>query len=377
MIYLDYAATTPMNEEALHAYTEAAKQYYGNPSSLHDVGSKAEHIVEACRSELAKMINGGGEGIYFTSGGTESNVLALRSLVSAHREKGTHLITTEVEHSSVYNLFKQLEKEGYDVTYLPVNREGLVNVGDVREAIREDTILASIHHANSEIGTIQPIEEIGKALRKANVLFHSDCVQSFGKIQIDVKRYSIDSLSISSHKLYGPKGVGLCYISPSIRWNMQIPNTIHENGFRPGTVNVPGVVSFTTAAQLALRHLDHNEQRFWQLREQFKEGIEKIASDITIEGHSSKQLPSIISLSISGVQGQYIMLEYNRHGIAISTGSACQVGQQQPSRTMLAMGKTADEAKQLIRLSLGQFTEEHHLDKAISVLENIIQRIKK
>lgn len=375
MIYLDYAATTPMSEEALDAYTEAAKKFYGNPSSLHDIGSEAENILEVCRGQLAQMINGEAEGIYFTSGGTESNILAIRSLISAHKEKGNHIITTKVEHSSVYHLCKQLETEGFEVTYLGVDKQGQVNVSEVKDAIRETTILASIHHVNSEIGTIQRIKDIGEVLHQANVLFHSDCAQSFGKLAIDVKKYKIDSLSVSSHKLYGPKGVGACYIDPTIQWMMQLPNTTHESGFRPGTVNVPGIVSFTSAAQFAMRSLAKNYEYDVALRNRFLFGIETIDYDNKIEGHSSEQLPSIIGLSVSGIQGQYLMLEFNRYGIAISTGSACQVGQQEPSRTMLAVGKSVDEAKQFIRISFGRFTDERDIDKAVSVLEKIIEQL--
>ncbi|MFA8439696.1 IscS subfamily cysteine desulfurase [Pueribacillus sp. YX66] len=374
MIYLDYAATTPMSEEALDAYTEAAKKFYGNPSSLHDIGSEAENMLEVCRTQLAHMINGEAEGVYFTSGGTESNILAIRSLVTAHKYKGNHIITTKVEHSSLYQLFKLLETEGFEVTYLGVDEEGQIDMGELKATIRDDTILASIHHVNSEIGTIQRLHEIGELLEEEGVLFHSDCVQSFGKLAIDVKKYKLDSLSVSSHKLYGPKGVGMCYINPIIRWAMQLPNTTHERGFRPGTVNVPGVVSFTMVAQLAMKNIAENFERESMLRNRFLFGIKKIDYEINVEGHSIEQLPSIIGLSISGIQGQYMMLEFNRHGIAISTGSACQVGQQEPSRTMLALGKTDDEAKQFIRISFGRFTDERHIEKAISVLKNIIKQ---
>jgi cysteine desulfurase len=371
MIYLDYAATTPIREEALHIFNEASLKYFGNPSSLHDIGSESNQLLEMCRKDLADKINAEADGIYFTSGGSESNILAIRSLVSAHKNKGNHLITTATEHSSVFHLFKQLETEGFTVSYLSVDKYGQIKLDELKEVITKNTILASIHHANSEIGTIQPIEQIGKLLRDNGVIFHSDCVQTFGKIPIDVKSACIDSLSISSHKIYGPKGVGACYINPSIIWKMQLPNTSHEKGFRPGTVNVPGIAAFTTAAGLICNEMEGNTKKNVSLRGKFLDGLQGINHNITVEGHLVNQLPHIIGLSIEGTQGQYIMLECNRYGIAISTGSACQVGQQSPSKTMLAIGKSHDEAKQLIRLSLGKSTDASHIDKVIEVLKTI------
>ncbi|MFT4414266.1 IscS subfamily cysteine desulfurase [Fredinandcohnia humi] len=375
MIYLDYAATTPIRDEVLQVYMEVSRSYFGNPNSLHDIGSKAKQLLELCRLELADKINAEAEGIYFTSGGSESNLLAIRSIVDGYKHRGNHLITSATEHSSVHNLFRQLETEGFKVTYLPVTLEGQVKVEDVKAAITDRTILASIQHANPEIGTIQTIEEIGKVLRENQVIFHSDCVQTFGKVSIDVKKAHIDSLSISSHKIYGPKGVGACYISPSVAWKMQVPDTFHENGFRPGTVNVPGIAAFVTAAQLICDEMGINTKKYQLLRQKLITGIQDIDHTITIEGHPSHHLPHIVGLSISGTQGQYIMLECNRCEIAISTGSACQIGQQKPSKTMLAIGKTHDEAKQLIRLSFGTGTKEIHIEKVLEVLKTITKNL--
>jgi cysteine desulfurase len=376
MIYLDYAATTPMSEKALQTYVEAASAYFGNASSLHDIGSAAERLLTLCRRELAYIINGEERGVYFTSGGTEANILAVRSLVNAHRHRGNHLITTEIEHASLYHLFKQLEMEGFSVTYLPVDRFGQIRLHDLQRAITPKTILASIQHANSEIGTIQPIAEIGQLLRRHGVIFHSDCVQTFGKIRIDVKKMCIDSLSISAHKIYGPKGVGAVYIDPRINWQPCFPNATHEYGFRPGTVNVPGIASFITAAQHICENIEAEQTRFEQLRRYFLAMIREKQLPITIEGHPCMRLPHIIGLSVHGVEGQYVMLECNRDRIAISTGSACQIGKQAPSRTMLAVGKTEEEAKQLIRVSFGKWTTKNDIDQLISSLERIHQQRK-
>jgi cysteine desulfurase len=376
MIYFDYAATTPMSEEALHVYTEAAKSYFGNASSLHDIGSSAARLLDICRKELATFINGDERGIYFTSGGTESNILVVRSIIQAHHHKGNHLITTATEHASLYHLFQQLETEGYEVTYLPVDRFGLIDINELEQAITPKTIFTSIHHANSEIGTVQPIQEIGKRLRKQGVIFHSDCVQTFGKIHVDVQAMFVDSLSISAHKIYGPKGVGAVYIDPRVKWNACFPNATHEHGFRPGTVNVPGIASFVTAAQQICDNLITEQARLKQLRQYFTSLVYEKGLPITIEGHPETHLPNIIGLCVHGVEGQYTMLECNRHGIAISTGSACQVGKQAPSRTMLAIGKEKEEAKQFVRISLGKFTTAAEIDQLVAVLETICQHRK-
>jgi cysteine desulfurase len=365
-----------MSEEALHVYTEAAKSYFGNASSLHDIGSSAARLLDICRKELAALINGHERGIYFTSGGTESNILAVRSIIQAHRHKGTHLITTATEHASLYHLFQQLETEGYEVTYLPVDRFGLIDINELEQAITPKTIFTSIHHANSEIGTVQPIQEIGKRLRKQGVIFHSDCVQTFGKIHVDVQAMFVDSLSISAHKIYGPKGVGAVYIDPRVKWNACFPNATHEHGFRPGTVNVPGIASFVTAAQQICDNLITEQARLKQLRQYFTSLVYEKGLPITIEGHPKTHLPNIIGLCVHGVEGQYTMLECNRHGIAISTGSACQVGKQAPSRTMLAIGKEKEEAKQFVRISLGKFTTAAEIDQLVAVLETICQHRK-
>ncbi|WP_010282030.1 IscS subfamily cysteine desulfurase [Bacillus timonensis] len=375
MIYLDNAATTPICEEALQVYTEVSRKYFGNPSSLHDIGSHAKQLLELCRKELADKINGDAEGVYFTSGGSESNHLAIRSLLDAHRDKGNHLITSSTEHSSVHNVCKQLETEGFEVTYLPCDRYGQVHLEDLQSAITDKTILVSIQFANPEIGTIQPIIEIGKFLQERNILFHTDCVQAFGKVPIDVKQANIDSLSISSHKINGPKGVGACYIRPSVMWRIQVPGTTHENGFRPGTVNVPGIASFITAAQVICSEMEANSRKYSGLRERLLTGLSKLKHEIIVEGHTTNQLSHIVGLSVSGAQGQYVMLECNRYGIAISTGSACQIGKQSPSKTMLAIGKSEDEAKQLIRLSFGHMTKNEDIDKVIEVLQKITSQL--
>ena len=369
MIYLDYAATTPMSAEALQTYTKAASQYFGNEQSLHDIGGTASSLLQVCRKTFAEMIGGKEQGIFFTSGGSESNYLAIQSLLNAQNKK--HIITTPMEHATIRSYFQTLQSKGYTITEIPVDKNGLIRLIDLEEAITEDTVLASIQHGNSEIGTVQNIAEIGALLKKYNVLFHSDCVQTFGKLPIHVFEMGIDSLSVSAHKIYGPKGVGACYINPQVRWTQIFPGTSHEKGFRPGTVNVPGIAAFLTAAENILKNQQEESLRFKGLRSYFLEQIRTLPLKIEVEGHSASCLPHIIGVTIKGIEGQYTMLECNRRGIAISTGSACQVGKQEPSKTMLAIGKTYEEAKQYVRFSFGQQTTKDQIDTTIHALHTI------
>ncbi|MFC2946925.1 IscS subfamily cysteine desulfurase [Virgibacillus sediminis] len=380
MIYLDYAATTPISEEAMDIYIKASQDFYGNSSSLHDIGSRSLNLLETCRAELAHMLNGEQEGFYFTSGGSESNILALKSLLDANSFKGNHVITTRCEHSSIHHLFQKMEKEGYEITYLPVDETGIASLEDLKAAIKETTVLTSIQYVNSEIGTIQPIEEIGKLLDRRGVIFHCDAVQAFGKIKIDINQSKIDSLSISSHKIYGPKGVGAAYINPKLKWSAQIPATAHEKGFRPGTVNVPGIAGFVTAAKSVYDKMAEEYQRISGLHAMMRDKLTALPAPIYIEG-SSTGLPYVLGLRIEGMEGQYAMLECNRYGLAVSSGSACQAGNQEPSPTLMALGRSEMEAKQLIRLSFGKQTtmEDIHItaEAFAKLVENYFPAIRR
>jgi len=373
MIYLDYAATTPMSNEALEAYQNVARNYYGNSSSLHDTGTTAADLLETCRGELARMISGKKEGIYFTSGGSEANLLALRTLLKGNEQKGKHIITTETEHASIFSLCRVLEKEGYEVTWLPVDANGIIALSQLKAALRDDTCLVSIHHANSETGILQPLEAIGALLKEKNIHFHSDCVQTFGKIPIDVEKLHLTSISISSHKIYGPKGVGALYIHPKASWKSIYQGATHERGIRPGTVDVPGIAAFLAAAQQMESSMKDLKEKYETMRIHFLRLIHQSWLPIVIEGEHGQALPHILGLRLSGLEGQLVMLECNRKGIAISTGSACQMGSQSPSRTMLATGKTADEAREFIRISFGKQTTIKDLELAVQALKEIIE----
>lgn len=371
MIYLDYSATTPMSERALTTYAKVANTYFGNANSLHDYGTVALNIVQQARNVISKHIGGHSRGIYFTSGGTESNQLAILSLAKAHEKYGKHVITTKIEHPSVLNTFQLLEEHGFTVTYLPVNEYGEIELETLKKALRNDTILVSIAHANSELGTIQNIASIGALLKERNIIFHSDCVQTFGKVPIDVNKLHIDSLSISAHKIYGPKGIGACYINPKISWKPIFPNGTHEKGFRQGTLNTPAIAAFAEACEEMMETMRVEMVRLKQLQTYFLQKIDR--HRIVLEGHPTKRLPHHLCLRVKGIEGQYVMLECNRQGIAISTGSACQLGQTTAPQSMLAIGRTEREAHEMLRITFGKYTTKTDIDKTITTLKQIIQ----
>ncbi|MBY0096237.1 IscS subfamily cysteine desulfurase [Mesobacillus maritimus] len=355
MKYFDYAASSPLDKEAADLYVKTATEYYGNSQSLHDIGYQANALLENARKEMSKLFAVEADGIFFTSGGSESNLLGIRALLSGKLKEGAHIITGIAEHDSVYLVMKMLQKEGYEVTYLPFNREGKIEVAAVEEAMREDTILVSIQHANPEIGTLQPIKEISSLCKKNQVLLHSDCVQSFGKTPIQEVSSVVDALSISGHKFYGPKGTGVAYVNPRVAWRPYIEGVTHEKGLRAGTVNVPGILAMTLAAQKAVTRLDEEMDRLTFLREVFTSQFSLIGNSVTIY---PSQLPGLIGMCLHGHEGQWVMLECNRRGFAISTGTACHVGLLTPSKTMAAIGVTGKAAKEFFRISFGRQTSE-------------------
>jgi cysteine desulfurase len=374
VIYLDYAATTPMSENALTIYMKAAKSAFGNSSSLHDIGGMAARTLQASRKIITDMICGNEKGLYFTSGGSEANILAVQSLLNGVDLKNNHIITTQIEHSSLYTFFKSLQTRGYEVSFLEPNKQGFISTDDITSKLKSNTGLVSIQHGNSEIGVVQPIKEIGRLLKKRGILFHSDCVQTFGKLPINVEDIHIDAISISSHKIYGPKGIGAAYINPSVFWQPVIPGTTHESGFRPGTVDVPGAAAFATAAKDVSANMYTNIEHYLKLRKDFVDSLKPCKDRIKLLNENNENtLPNILPLLVDGIEGQYMMLECNRFGFAISTGSACQVGMQAPSRTILALGYDEQKAKQYIRISLGAQTSSEEVQTFAKQLINIIE----
>ncbi|MGP4076696.1 IscS subfamily cysteine desulfurase [Halobacillus sp. K22] len=367
--YFDYAATCPIDEEALEAYIKASREFYGNTSSLHDTGTKAEVLLSHCRETLADFLEVIKEGIYFTSGGTESNLLAIEGLMKAG--KGNHMITSAAEHSSVKNSVKRMEAEGYEVSLLPLSKEGTVDVNELEKLMREDTVLVSIQHVNGDIGTIQPIKRIREVCDKWGALLHSDCVQSFGKVPLNSITPYLDSFSLSSHKIYGPKGAGALYISPSVSFRPLLPNGTHEGGVRAGTVNTPGIAGFTTAASKSIRELQDRQSKIKALKSEFLMAVKDIRSRITVVCESVNSVP-IIGVCIHGLEGQWVMLEANRRGYAFSTGSACQVRREGSPPILRAVGINEDEAKSFIRLSFSHEQTRGDIHRLVKCLEEII-----
>ncbi|RSL32127.1 aminotransferase class V-fold PLP-dependent enzyme [Salibacterium salarium] len=367
MIYLDHCATTPMSTEALETYTKTAQTFYGNEQSLHDDGDSASQLVHHCRNKLAAIVNGQAEGIYFTSGGSDSNITVLLSLAYGNEDRGRHIITSPLEHPSVYQALEKLKQEGFTVDEVAVKANGEVCLDSLAQLLREDTILVSICHASSETGVIQPLESIGQMLE--NIVFHSDTVQTFAKIPIDVKACRLQAISMSAHKLNGPKNNGACYIEPGTRWKGLYPHVTHQNGWKPGTIDVPGTAAFTEAAWAF--HENRNEiAATWKDMQQWM--LAELPGDVfSLFGDADKRLPHHLALRAKDIEGQWMMLECNRHGIAISSGSACKSSDSSPPRSLVAMGHNAASAHGLFRISFGKDTTYRELEKTVEVLQRI------
>lgn len=356
--YFDYAATTPLHLEAAQVYNRLSQSCYGNTTSLHEVGAEAENMLTYSRTQLAEILGVQSEGLYFTAGGTESNLLSIISLAKANRHKGNHIVSTLGEHPSIDSALEYLKEDGFLISKIPFEKNGVVNIDVLENALTDKTILVSVQHSNPEIGTIQPIEKIGQITKKRGILLHSDCIQSFGKVDIKPIAKIVDSLTISGHKIYGPKGVGIAYIHPQHRVVPVFPGLVHESGLRGGTVNVPAIAALAVAAKLVSEPED-TYNRFNIYRENFITKINKYPDFFTLYNYSeeeNKQLPHIIGLRVHNVEGQLVMLELNRHGFAISTGSACQVGQQTSSKAMMALQLPAQQSREFIRISFGDST---------------------
>ncbi len=376
MKYFDYAATCPLDRDAADIFIKASTEYFGNSQSLHEAGSATANLLESCRQEFARLLGVEEAGIFFTSGGSEGNFLGIMALLSAIRKSGCHIITGAAEHSSVYNLMKKLEGEGWDITFLPLDEDGRIAIDTFIKAVRPDTVLVSIQHANPEIGTLQPVKTIAEYCRSNGILIHSDCVQSFGKLPMESLARSVDALSISGHKFYGPKGTGVAYVNPRLAWKPYIDGTVHEKGFRPGTVNVPGIAAMTAAAQKAHTLIKTEHERIKELRTIFADTLTEPQSPYQIFGtDSDDQLPGIVGMAIKGVEGQFVLLECDRRGFAVSTGTACHTGLLSPAKTMAAMGINGKEAKEFFRVSFGRNTEPGDVVELGKLLASISGRV--
>ncbi len=374
-IYLDHGATTPVDDRVVETMMPFFTQKFGNASSLHSFGIEARRAVEDARAEVAKLLNAQIEEIIFTSGGTESDNLALTGIAMANREKGKHIITSSIEHHAVLDTCKHLEELGFRVTYLPVDRTGLIKIEDVEKAVSKDTILISIMHANNEIGTIEPIAEIGRLARKKGIYFHTDAVQSAGKIEVDVKDFSVDLLSISSHKIYGPKGTGALYIREGTKIKPIIYGGGHERRLRSGTENVPGIVGFGRACNIAREELHSQYRHLISKRDRLIQGLLKIP-DTGLNGHRFKRLPNNVNCSFSYIEGESLVLMLDELGIAASTGSACSSKSLEPSHVLRAIGLSPIEAHGSLRLTLGRTNTIENINYVLKVLPEAIEKLR-
>lgn len=375
-IYMDHASTTPMAPEVIEAMAAAFVEIFGNASSLHQPGLSARAALEEARERVAGLIGAEAGEVYFTSGGTESDNLAIRGAALANRDRGRHIITTTIEHPAVLEPCKALEKEGFEVTYLPVTREGLVEVEALEAAIREDTILISIMHANNEIGTIQPIAEAGEIARSRGIVFHTDAVQTVGKIPAKVDDLGVDLLSISSHKLHGPKGVGALYIRKKTPIEPIIFGGGHERGMRSGTENVPGIVGLAAASELAERNLEGEMVRISGMRDRLADYVLERVEDTWVNGSRTKRLPNNLNLGFSFIEGEALLLRLDAKGIAVSTGSACSSKKTVASHVLTAIGLRPQEAHGSLRVTLGRENTDEEVDRVGEAIVEVAESLR-
>ncbi|MFY9397300.1 MAG: cysteine desulfurase NifS [Desulfomonilia bacterium] len=375
-IYLDHAATTPVAPEVIQAMLPFLEGAYGNASSLHSFGQEAKAAVEAARTRIASFMGARPEEIVFTSGGTESDNFIIKGIALSRRDRGNHLITSSIEHHAVLETCDFLRKQGVSVTLLPVDSNGLVDPDDVRKAITNKTILISIMHGNNEIGTIEPIAEIGSIAREHGVAFHTDAVQTFGHVPIDVDQLKVDFLSASAHKLHGPKGVGLAYIRKGAKITPLLHGGDQEKRRRASTLNVPGIVGFGRAVELAAESMQAESVRQAVLRDRLVEGLLSGISDTYLNGHPVRRLPNNANLSFAFVEGEGLLLSLDMEGIAVSTGSACTSSSLEPSHVLEAIGVPVELAHGSIRFSLGRDTSAEDIDRVLEVMPGIVNRLR-
>jgi cysteine desulfurase len=375
-IYLDYAATTPTHPEVLQAMTPYFHEIFGNPSSIHTCGQEARGAIEKARASVARLIGADAEEMIFTSGGTEADNFAITGAALANKKKGNHIITTAIEHHAVLETCKSLGRRGFRVTSLPVDEYGMVSPGDVKKALTPQTILISVMHANNEVGTIQPLGEIGKIARAAGVLFHADAVQTVGHLPIDVNELGLDLLSMSAHKLYGPKGIGALYIRKGTPLVPFMHGGGQEKGRRSGTENVPGIVGFGKAAEIALEEMDEEVKQLSALRDWFLPSLRKRIEGIKLNGHPVKRLPNNINISVDYVEGESMLLNLDAQGVCVSTGSACSSGNLEASHVLLATGCSHEQAHGSLRFTLGKWTTKEDLDKVLETLPPIVKKLR-
>lgn len=373
-IYMDHSATTPVDQQVAEAMMTVLTAGFGNPSSIHSFGQDAHRVVETARKQVAALIGATSEEIVFTSGGTEANNMALLGTARTYSSRGRHIITSSIEHHAVLDTCQHLQSEGYEVTYLPVDRFGQVDVSEVEKSIRPDTILVSIMHANNEIGTIQPIADIGRITHQRDIVFHTDAVQTVGRVPIDVHAIDVDLLSLSGHKFYGPKGIGALYIRSGIRPAPLLHGGGQERQLRSGTENVPGIVGMGRAAELARTGMADRISHVNRLGQNLYQRIKQSIPQAYLTGAPDKRLPGHVSLVFPGVEGSAMLVFLDAEGIAVSGGSACTSNSFDPSHVLMALGLTKDAAHSSLRVSLGKDNTADEIDQIMAVLPGIVER---
>ncbi len=376
MIYLDNAATTRMATDVLEAMLPYYTEYYGNPSTIYALGSSAKKAVNKARRVIADSIGAKMEEIYFTAGGTESDNWALKAVAEACKGKGKHIITTSIEHHAVLHTCDYLKKQGFEITYLDVEKDGRVNPKKVEEAIRPDTILISVMFANNEIGTIEPIEEIGKIAKEHGILFHTDAVQAFGQVPICVDEMHIDLLSASAHKLNGPKGIGFLYVRTGVKISSFIHGGAQERNRRAGTENVPGIVGFGAAVERALVHMDEKAKKEEALRDYLIGRFEREVPYCFLNGSRTKRLPNNVNVSFPFIEGESLLIMLDMKGICASSGSACTSGSLDPSHVLLAIGLKHEEARGSLRITLSEENTMEEMDIVVDAVKEIVERMR-
>ncbi len=375
-IYLDNSATTPLGAEVLNAMMPVLSGVYGNPASIHSFGREASNLLDEARDTIAKTINAHSNEIYFTSSGSEANSWAIVGIANANHNKGNHIITSKIEHPSVLEACKYLERNGFEVTYLDVDENGFIRFADLLRAIKQGTIMISVMFANNELGTIQNIKAIAQTAHEKGIIFHTDAVQIYGNMDIDVEDLGIDALTISAHKIYGPKGVGALYVSNKIKIEPLIFGGNQERGKRGGTTNLAGVVGFAKACEIAKRDMRTNNHKLRLLSEYFISKLTGAVENIKFNAHTKQKLPHIISVNFVGVDGESLLTKLDMNGIAVSTGSACTSNSLTVSHVMTAIGLNNDDARSTIRFSLGKNNSYEELDKAITIIVKSVEELR-
>ncbi len=375
-IYMDNAATTRVKKEVLEEMLPYFSENYGNPSSVYTLGSKSKNAVEIARERVAKAINAKPSEIFFTAGGSEADNWAIKGVAFANRNKGNHIITSKIEHHAVLHTCEYLEKQGFRVTYLDVDEYGIVDLEQLKESITDETILITIMFANNEIGTIQPIKEIGEIAKSHGIYFHTDAVQAVGHINIDVDDLNIDLLSMAAHKFYGPKGVGALYVRKGVKLDSLIAGGGQERSRRAGTENVPGIVGMGKAIELAYEHLKESNKKLIELRDRLINKVFENIDHVRLNGHPTQRLPGNVNLCFEFIEGESMLLSLDMEGIAASSGSACTSGSLEPSHVLLAIGLPHEIAHGSLRLSLGDFNTEEEVDYVVEKLTEIVSRLR-